>query len=195
MHEYFRFGMLLFEFENLFKRELFMDVAGTVPENHLASGLRIYVVSEIAVRPEDDLLVGGEGIDNIHRVAGSDHDISQSLHGSRSVDVADHGVAGMLFDEFFQFRSRAAVGERAAGVEIGYQYFFVRAENLDSLAHEVNATHDDDVIVEFFGDPCESQRVAYEISEVLNFSDSIIVREDHGVLFFLESFYLGYEID
>ena len=104
-------------------------------------------------------------------------------------------MAGVLSDEFFQFRSRAAVGERAAGVEVGHQYFFVRAENLDSLAHEVNATHDDDVIVEFLCDPGEGQRVAYEISEVLDFSDGIIVREDHGVLFFLESFYLGCEID
>ena len=59
----------------------------------------------------------------------------------------------------------------------------------------MDSAHDDDVVFELLGNPGEGKGVAYEISEVLDFADGIVVGQDDCILFFLESFNLFDEID
>lgn len=195
MHQHLGSGMLLLEFKNLFERELLMYVASSVPEHHVATGLGVDIISQIAVGTEDDFLVLGERLDHLHGVARGDHDVGESLDRGRGVDVGNHRVSGVLLDEFFKLGSRAAVGQRTPGVEVGNEDLFLRTKDLDGLAHEVDSAHHDDVVVESFGNPGEGERVAHKVGHILDLAHGVVMREDDGVLLFLESEYFLPEVD
>ncbi len=101
----------------------------------------------------------------------------------------------VFLDKFFQLRGRAAVGERAPGVEIGHKHLFVRTEYFDCLAHEVDSTHDDDVIVELLGNLSQGQRIAHKVGHILDVTHSVVVGQDDGVFFFFESDYFLSQVD
>jgi hypothetical protein len=54
-------------------------------------------------------------------------------------------------------------------------------ENRRGFRHEVHATEDDHIRVCLCGLLGQPERIAYEVRDVLNFRDLIVVREDHRV--------------
>ena len=90
----------------------------------------------------------------------------------------------MFFYKGFKLNRWTTVGQRTAGIQIGYQYFLVRTKDFGCFAHEMNATKHQD-IGRCLGSPLrQSQTVAYKISNVLNLCCLIIMRQDNGVLLF-----------
>ncbi len=195
MNEYLGSGMLSLEFKNLFKGELLVHMACTIPQHHVTTGLRIDIISQIAVGTKNYFLILRQRIDHLHGIAGSDDNIGESLDGSRSVDVRDHSVTRMILYEFFKFGSRATVGKRASGIEVRHQHLLLRTKNLDSLAHEMHSAHHDYGIVETFCDPGKSEGVAYKISHLLDFTHRVVMGEDDSVLLFFESENLFFQVN
>lgn len=183
MHEHFGRWVLTLELDDFFERELFVHVTRTVPQQHVAARLGVDVIAEIAVGAKDDFLIGRKRLDYLHGVARSDHDVGESLDGGRRVDIRHHCVTRVFLDEFFQLRGRATVGERTPGVEIGHKHLFVGTEYFDCLAHEVDSTHDDDVIVELLGNLSQGQRIAHKVGHILDVAHRVVVGQDDGVFF------------
>ena len=89
---------------------------------------------------------------------------------------------------------RAAVGERAAGLEIGHHHLARGIQDLRRLGHEVDAAEGDHVGFHLLGGLRELERVADEIGEVLDLGFLVVVGQDHGVALALDARDRGFEI-
>ena len=63
--DHFRSGIFLLQCQNLFRRKLFVDVAGAIPKQHPASRHAVYVIAEIAVGAKNQRRVLRECIYNL----------------------------------------------------------------------------------------------------------------------------------
>ena len=52
--------------------ELLVDMATTVPQQHVAAGDGVDIVAEVVVGTEDELFILGHGADYLHGIAGGD---------------------------------------------------------------------------------------------------------------------------
>ncbi len=64
---------------------------------------------------------------------------------------------------------------------VGHQDRFTRGEDFGGFGHEVDAAEDDDICLGCRGFAGEVERIADEISNVLDFGALIIVGDDDGV--------------
>ncbi len=84
-----------------------------------------------------------------------------------------------------QIGSGAGVGERATGIQIRKENLLVGIEDLGGLSHEVDAGENDDVGIRLRRLPCQSKRVAYIISNVLDVRLLVVMRQQDGILLLL----------
>lgn len=180
-------GILLLQFHNLFHRELFVHVACAVPQQHVAASDGVDIVAQIAVGAEDDFLVLRQTVHNLLGIGRCHHNVGHCLCGSRCVDIRYHGIAGVLCHKLRELFCRAAVGKRAACVEVGHEHFLFGAENLRCFAHEVHAAHHNHVGICLGSPLCQCQAVADEVGNVLYLASLVVVSQNHRILFFLQS--------
>ena len=103
-------------------------------------------------------------------------------------------MAGVLLQPFGILVNRAAVRQRAAGVQIGQQNQFARIKNLSRLRHEMNAAEDNLISVGGRRRLGQRQAVADMVGEVLNIGVLVIVRQNDGVPLGFQASNLGFEI-
>ena len=89
----------------------------------------------------------------------------------------------------------ATVGERAAGIQIRHQHFFIRTKNLCRFAHEMHAAHDDDVCLCAGSPLCQGQTIPYEVGDILDIPRLVIVCQDNGILFFTQLVDFRFQVD
>ena len=128
--------------------ELLVDDAGARPDDQIvATRLLAGEASKMAVRGEDHGLPI-ELPEHLHGIRGGADDVAQRLHLRRAVDVGDHLGTGVLLDESLELIGRAAVGQRAARLEIRHHHLAGRIQDLGGLGHEVDPAEDDHVLLD-----------------------------------------------
>ena len=106
-----RVGILFLQFYNLFEGELLVDVAGAVPEEHLAACDAVDVVAEVAVRTENDFRVFRQALDDLAGVGRCYHDVRYRLDSSCRIHIRDNRIARMSLYKLLKLSGGAAVGE------------------------------------------------------------------------------------
>ena len=158
-----------------------MDDAEARPEHHVAPGPVHDPAAQVAVRGEDDLPVRGDAPHHPLGVGAGADDVRMGLHSGRAVDVAHHHVVGVVLEPGAESVGRAAVGQRAAGVQVGNDDALGGVEDLGGFGHEVDAAEGDHLRVGPGGGLAELQAVAYEVGQVLDLGILVVVGEDDGV--------------
>lgn len=120
-----RVRMLHHEPGDLFGAEDLVHHAGTVPQDHVATGLLDEVAAQIDVRRKNDGLILRDAFYDVYRVGGRAANIRQGLQFCRAINIADHQVIGVFFLEFPEQVRRTAIGQRATRFEVGQQYFLL----------------------------------------------------------------------
>ena len=151
--------------------------------------------------PARQVLVGREDqrpalevVGHLDRVGRGADEIAHRLHLGAAVDVGEHRRAGVGGDEGGELVRRAAVGERAAGLQIGHHDLARGVQDLGRLGHEVDAAEGDHVGFHLLGGLRELERVADEVGEVLDLGLLVVVGQDHGVALALDARDRGLEI-
>ena len=168
--------VLLLQFHNGFHREALMHMTTTVPKQHIAACDAIDVTAQILIRTKDYLRVFWEGVNDFLRVAAGHHHIGQGFHGCRCIHITHHLIARMLVLVLFQVFGLTTVGQRTPRIQIRTKHQFLGTEYLTRLSHEMDTTHDDDFCIGLRGLLCQSQRIADEVSHLLNIAHRIIMR-------------------
>ena len=177
-------GISCLQLHDALHGELFVHVAGTVPEQHLAPCDGVDVVAQVPVGTEDDGRVLRKAFHNLTRVArGHDH-VSECLDGSGRVDIGDDRVVRMFVYELGKAVGRTTVGERTACCQVGDKHFLVGTKDFGCLAHEVYAAHHEDVGIATGCPLCEGEAVAHEVGKVLDLAFLVVVCQDDGILLF-----------
>ena len=158
-----------------------MDDAAARPEGEFSSALALHPTSEVLIRCKQDRSIGRQLSDQINGIAAGADQIALRFHRGRAVDVADHEVVGVLGPELGEAIRGAGVRQGAASLQVRQQHGLLRAEDLGDLGHEVHPTEDDDVRIGGGRLPGEFQRVADEISDVLDLRLLVVVGQDHGI--------------
>ena len=154
MYEHLCLGILLLEGHEFLHGEAFVHVAGSIPQEHLATRDGIQVGTEVAVGPKDERLVLRKTFHYLARVAGRDNHVGDSLDGGRSIDVTNHLVVGMRMYKFSESIGGTTFGQGAGSTQVGNEHFLLRAEYFVGLAHKVHATHNYDVGIGLGGALC-----------------------------------------
>ena len=87
----------------------------------------------------------------------------------------------MLLLIFLQILSLAAVGERAAGIQVRAEHGFVRAQELASLSHEVHTAHNHYLGIGFGSLASQCQRITHKVGNILNLTNRVVVGEDNRI--------------
>ena len=190
-----RLRVLHLQLDDLLVAEDFVDHAGAVPEHHVAAGFLHEPTAEVYVWRKDQLLLRRKGVDDVLGVGAGAADIGEGFQLRRAVDVAYDFMVGVLLLELAEDRGRAAVRQRATRLQVGEQHFFRGAQHFGGLGHEVNTGEDDDVGIGLGGLLAQAQAVADVIGDVLDLRFLVIMRQDDGVLLFLELIDLRYEVE
>jgi len=162
-----------------------VDDARPRPDDELPLQLLLEPGREVAVGGEDDR-VGDLAQDRLGR-GGRDDDVGERLHGRRAVDVGGDGVARVLPEPLGEEGRRAAVGERAAGLEVGDDDRLLRGQDLRRLGHEVDAAERDDPLRGGQALARQLERVADEVGQVLDLGLLVVVGQDEGVPLLLQA--------
>ena len=186
-------GILGFEGHDGLDAELLVDMATTIPQQHVAPGDGVDIVAEVVVGTEDELFVLGHGVDDLHGVAGGHTAVGDGLHSRRGVDIADDLIAGMLSLVAGQVGSVAAVGEGASGGGVGLQDCLLRGQELAGLSHEVDTTHHQDGGVGGGSLTGQGQGVTDKVGNLLNLRARIVMGQDEGVALFGEATHLSFQ--
>ncbi len=121
-----------------------MDVALAHPDGQLATRDPLQPEAQEHVRQEQDLAVGGDGIDDRLGVARRAAIVRLCLHRRRGVDIGhDHRIRVLRLpgDELL---GGDGVGQRAARVEVRDEHRLLGAEHGRGLGHEMDAAERDD---------------------------------------------------
>ena len=168
-----------------------VHVALAHPDVHVrATGLALHVRTEELVGEEEDLTIGGDGVDDVDGVRRRAADVGLGLHRGRGVDVRHDDGTGVLGLPLAQLVGGDGVGERAAGVGVGDQHRAVRREQLGRLGHEVDAAQHDRRRSARRGQPGQLQRVAHVVSDLLDLRHLVVVGQDQRVPLGGETAYL-----
>ena len=108
------------------------------------------------------------------------------LYLGGAIDVGDDIHAGMPRLVGGQLGGVARLGQRAAGVHVGQENFFLRIHDLRRLGHEMDAAKENDVGLGRLRLIGEAERIAHVIGHFLDFAHLVIVRENHRVLFLFQ---------
>ncbi len=188
MSQHHRLRILLFQFHDLLHRKFLVDMTCAVPQKHLPPGHRIYIIAEIPVRTENNLLILRKRLHDLSGVRRSHQHVAQSLHLRRSIDIAHHRMAGMLTDETTEITGRATVGKRTSGTLVRQQHRLVRTEYLHGLTHEVHTAHHHHRLRQLRADLGQRQRIAYMVGHILNLRTRIIMGQNHRLFLLLQFF-------
>jgi predicted TPR repeat methyltransferase len=188
-------GVTLHQADDLPLAERLVHEARARPEDHRATGDLLDVTTEVAVGREEDRLVFRDRADDLLGVRRRDDVVALGLHRGRAVDVADGHGARVPVAPLLEARRGAAVGERAAGLEIGHDDDAIGVQDLRRLGHEVHAGEADHVGLGAARGLRELQRITEEVGDVLDVAILVVVREDDGVPLFLEADDLGLEVE
>ena len=186
MRDHLGLGILRDQLEQAALAERLVDDAGTFPQHEVrAIRLLLHERTEVAIRREHDLLIA-ERLDDLHRVGRRADHVRERLHLGRAVDVADDRVARVALQPVLERGRGAAIGERAACLEVRDDHDLVRVQDLRGLGHEVNAAERDHIGLGPGGGLRELERITDEIGEVLDLGLLVVVRQDHRVALLLE---------
>ena len=188
MRDQLRFGMTHFELLQLPLGELLVHDAEPRPLHQLPAGLLLHPGAEVAIGREDDLRMARETVDDLLRIARGADDVAERLHAGGAVDVADDLVVRIALQPLRELVGRAAVGERAAGVQVRQQDLLVRVQDLRGFRHEMDAAEYDHLRARLRRLLRELERIAHEIREVLDLRVLVVVGEDHRVELAAEPF-------
>ena len=120
--------------------ELFMDDAGTIPEQHVGAGLALDVGTQVLVRaPDDGLAVVHQAFDDLQCATGGHHPVRPRLDRCRGVGIDHHGAFRVLVAERRKLVDRATQVQRAGRFQGRHQHAFFRVEDLRGLPHELHA--------------------------------------------------------
>ena len=166
-------------------------MATTVPKQHIATRDTIDVASEVLVGTENNLCIFRERLHNLARIATGNDNIGERFCCRRSVYIAYHGVVGVSFHKLLECIGWATLCQRTRSVKVWHQNSFIGTKYLVGFAHEMHATHYDNICI---GSGCflrKGKAVAYEISQVLHFCVCVIMCHYHGILLFTHTFYFS----
>ena len=173
--------MLLLQLNDGLYREFLVYMAATVPEQHVSACYAVDIVAEVVIRTKDNLRILWETVDYLLGIATGHHAIGQSLHGSGGIHIAYHLVAWVLFLILLQILSLAAVGKRAAGIQVRAEHNLVWTQELAGFSHEVHAAHHHHLSFCFSSLTSQSQRITHKVGNILNLAYSIVVRQDNRI--------------
>lgn len=175
------------KFKDVVGEDSVVNAAGTVPQDHVTVERTIDVGAEVSVGGKDDPLVFWQRLHDAQGVARSDDNIGHGLYLGGAVDVAKHRVTRIVLKEFSESLSTTAIGEGAAGFEVGNEDFLGGIEDFGGFGHEVDAGEEDDVGISGGGLLRKGEAVAYEIGNLLNFRTGVIMRKNNGVFLFFKT--------
>ena len=92
----------------------------------------------------------------------------------------------MCLDKPFELIGRTTVSQRAAGSQVGHQYFFVRTKHFGSFTHEMDPTHYNNISFGFGSPLCQSQTIAHKVGYVLNIAPLVVMTQHYGVFLFFQ---------
>ena len=167
--------------------ELFVDDAGTVPQQHVGTGLALDVAPQVLIRrPENLLAVVHQALDDLQRAAGGNHPVGPRLYRCRGIGVHHHGAIGVLVAEGREILNRAAQVERAGGVQGRHQHALFRIEDLGGLAHELDPGHHHGLRRVLVAETGHLQGVGDAttgfLGQSLDHRVAVVMRHQHGVL-------------
>ena len=99
-------------------------------------------------------------------------------------------MVGVRLYKVCELVRRTTFCEGAGGVEVRYDNRFARAKNLRRFAHEVHATHHDDISIRGRRLLRKGKTVAHEVGDFLNVGFRIIMRHDDSVFLAAQAAYL-----
>lgn len=188
MHEHGRARELLFRALDFADAEKHVRVAASRPEAEFALRLIRDPRTEILVGNEKNFLVRGNAFDDFFRVPARADDVGKRFDFRAAVDVGDDvkvRIRCLVGGEFF---GGAGIRERAAGFHHGQKHFFARIHDFRRFRHEMHAAeHDDFRVLRRFRLIRKPERVSNEIRHALNVRALVIVDEQHGVAFLLQT--------
>ena len=100
----------------------------------------------------------------------------------------------MVFYESSKLISRTAVGQRASGIQVGNQHFFVRTKYLGGFTHKMYPAHHNDLCIRFGSPLSQCQTVSNEVCYFLYFVCLVVVAQDYGIFFTTQSFDLRFQV-
>ena len=190
-------GLRIEQVDDLLLAEGLVDDAGALPQRPCRRGrsASIDVARRGACRarrrsagPSGSARTILTAFDDVH-----DH-VGHRLHRRRAVDVADDEVAGVRVDEGAELVGRAAVGERAAGGEIGEHDGRSGFRILAISAMKCTPQNAMTSALVFCAARARPQRVADVVGEILDLRLLVVVREDDRVALLLQALDLLLEL-
>ena len=173
--------MIQFQLQQALLAEGFVNDAAAGPEGELPAALALHPAPQVLVRRKQDRLISGELIHQIDGIAAGADQVALGFDCSRTVDVADHQVVGMLGPELREAIGWAGIRQGASRLQIRQQHGLLGAEDLRDFGHEVHPAEDDHLGI---GGRClagELKRIANEVGDVLNLWFLVVVGQDHGI--------------
>ena len=184
--EHLGVGVAHLELGQTLGAELLVDDAGSLPDDEVRTlGLTCHPAGQVAIGREDQGLAV-EGARHLHRVRRGADQVAHRLHLGAAVDVGQHGGARVGVDEVAEGVGGTAVGQGAAGGQVGNHDGAVGVQDLRRLGHEVDAAEGDHVPVHLRGGARQGQGVAHEVGEILDLVLLVVVGQQDGVALLLE---------
>ncbi|KPY73818.1 Uncharacterized protein ALO45_05526 [Pseudomonas syringae pv. syringae] len=182
-----RLGVQGFHVFELLGFELFVDDAGTVPQQHIGTGFTLNVTTQVLIwRPDDFLTVVHQALDDLQRAARGHHPVRTGFDGCRGVGIHHHGTLRVLVAKSGELVDRAPHIERAGGFERRHEHAFFRVENFRGFAHETYTRHQHSAGCMVIAEARHFQRVGHAttgfLGQRLDNRITIIVSDQHGVL-------------
>ncbi|MNO77054.1 hypothetical protein D3C76_681490 [compost metagenome] len=139
MHQNRRIRVQRLHVFKLLGLELFVNDAGTVPQQHVGTGLALDVGAQVLVRPPDDgFAVIHQAFDDFQRTARRHHPVRAGFDRRRGIGVNHHRALRMLVAERGKLIDRAPEVQRARRFQGRHQDAFFGVEDLGRLAHELH---------------------------------------------------------
>src|SRR5690554_4356601 len=119
-----------------------MHNTGSVPQQHVGTGLALDITPKVLVWPPDDLFpVIHQGFDNLQCTTGRYNPVGTGLYGSGSVGIHHNGTLGMLVTKSGKLLYRTTQIQRAGRFQSWHQNALLRAEDFGGFAHETYASN------------------------------------------------------
>ena len=93
----------------------------------------------------------------------------------------------MSLDKLLELGGIATISQRTTGLHIGHQHLLVGTKYFGGLTHKMHTTHQDDIGIGLGSLPGQSQRIADEVSHLLNLIALIIMSHNQRILLPLQS--------
>ena len=190
MSKDFSIRVLLLELEQCFFGEASVHMASAIPQLHLSARHAVDIAAKVLVWTKENGLIFRQLLHDLQGVATGHYHIGECLYSSTGIDIRHDHVSGVLCLPCCQICCLTTICQRATCLWSWDKHFLVRTKDFGCLCHEVYTAHHDDVGIRLGCHLSQSQRVAYEVSHILNLRALVVVRHDDGVLLFAQCAYL-----